>query len=615
MDRRHDRTASGKWLRALPGSLLLLTLIVSGCGLTAVRPAAKTAGTSGTATFALPQDITPDYIFPLAPGADLTNANIYQFQYLMYRPLYWYGDGASPTVNYNLSLAQKPVFSDDDQVVTVTLKHYMWSDGQPLTTRDVRFWLNELIADKTDWGAYVPGDFPDIIKAMSFPSQYKFVLTLNRSYNPNWVLYDEFSQIIPIPQHVWDKTSATSPVGNYDESTSGAVRVYSYLASQAGILSKYGSNPLWKVVDGPWVLHNYAPSTGFTELYANPSYSGPGKSKIHTFEEIPFTNDSAEFDALRAGTVDYGYLPLQDLSQRKYFTSRGYTFAPWTPWGINFTAYNYTNPIAGPIFSQLYVRQAIQDLVNQREYIKQLLHGYGYPTYGPIPLKPASPYTTAYEAENHYPYSVSKAKLLLTRHGWHISPHGTSYCASPGTGAKNCGAGIKKGAKLSFTLQYDAGSVLEMTEMEAFQSSVSAVGIQLTLTGAPQGTVIDTYQTCSASQPAGCSWDIKSPSLGAYAWTFSPDYYPTGDQIFETGAGFNGGGFSNAVNNGNIVATQRNPGSEPLYTYEDYLAKELPVIWMPTSYYQLSVISPKLHGVLPQDPNLNIYPQDWSLSS
>jgi hypothetical protein len=32
-----------------------------------------------------------------------------------------------------------------------------------------------------------------------------------------------------------------------------------------------------------------------------------------------------------------------------------------------------------------------------------------------------------------------------------------------------------------------------------------------------------------------------------------------------------------------------------------------------TSYaYQISVISPHLHGALPQDPNLNLYPQNWS---
>ena len=609
-------------LGAVPGPLktsplllaaAMLALVTTACGAAAARPAGH-SGPTGTVTFALPQDITPNYIFPLATGANLTNANIYQFQYLMYRPLYWYGINGSPTVNYALSLANKPVFSNGDQQVTVTLKHDTWSDGQPVTTRDVEFWLNELIANKTSWGAYVPGDFPDIISSMSFPSPYKFVLTFNRPYSPNWILYDEFSQIIPLPEHAWDKTSSSAPIGNYDQSPTTAVQVYNYLAAQASTLTTYGSNPLWHVVDGPWLLHAYAPSTGYTVLYANSSYTGPGKPKIHTFEEIPFTNDAAEFDALRSGTVDYGYLPEEDLAQKSYFTSRGYTFAPWTPWGINFTAYNYTNPTAGPIFTQLYFRQAVQHLVNQQQYIRQVLHGYGYPTYGPIPLRPSSPYTTSYEAENHYPYSVAAAKTLLQSHGWHLVPNGTSYCASPGTGSTQCGAGIAKGAAMSFVLQYDAGSVVEMVEMEAFQSSLSLVGIHLTLTSAPQSTLIGNYETCSSSTPAGCSWDIKSPSLGNYAWTFSPDYYPTGDQIFETGAGFDGGGYSNATNDSNIQATQRQPQSSLLFAYEDYLARDLPVIWMPTGYYQLSVISPKLHGVLPQDPNLNIYPQDWSLS-
>jgi hypothetical protein len=41
----------------------------------------------------------------------------------------------------------------------------------------------------------------------------------------------------------------------------------------------------------------------------------------------------------------------------------------------------------------------------------------------------------------------------------------------------------------------------------------------------------------------------------------------------------------------------------------------LPSLWQPDYPYQLSVISKKLHGAIPQDPNLNLYPQNWTLSS
>ena len=46
-------------------------------------------------------------------------------------------------------------------MVTITLKHYVWSDGETVSARDVGFWINLLKANKADWASYVPGGFPD----------------------------------------------------------------------------------------------------------------------------------------------------------------------------------------------------------------------------------------------------------------------------------------------------------------------------------------------------------------------------------------------------------------------------------------------------------------------
>ena len=76
----------------------------------------------------------------------------------MYRPLYWFGNGSKPLLNPSLSLANEPTWSGN--TATITLKHYMWSDGTPVTATDVMFWLNMLKAvGPTDWGAY--SGFPD----------------------------------------------------------------------------------------------------------------------------------------------------------------------------------------------------------------------------------------------------------------------------------------------------------------------------------------------------------------------------------------------------------------------------------------------------------------------
>ena len=75
----------------------------------------------------------PNYIFPFASSVYASNTNIFDLDWLMYRPLYWFGNGAQPTVNNSLSLANPPTFNGTK--VTITLKHYMWSNGTPVTAR------------------------------------------------------------------------------------------------------------------------------------------------------------------------------------------------------------------------------------------------------------------------------------------------------------------------------------------------------------------------------------------------------------------------------------------------------------------------------------------------
>ena len=82
----------------------------------------------GTAVYALPPSTTPNYIFPFTSSSYFSVVNAEDFQYLMYRPLYWFGNGASPTLNTSLSLADAPVYNGKD--VTITLKGWKWSNGE-----------------------------------------------------------------------------------------------------------------------------------------------------------------------------------------------------------------------------------------------------------------------------------------------------------------------------------------------------------------------------------------------------------------------------------------------------------------------------------------------------
>ena len=237
------------------------------------------------------------------------------------------------------------------------------------------------------------------------------------SYNPDWIL-NELSQIIPIPQHAWDKESATGAVGNYDLTSSGAAKVFAFLSGQNKQLSTYATNPLWQVVDGPWKLSSYNPTSSAATFVPNRKWSGSPKPSISQFKIVTFTSDAAEFNSLLSGGLTYGYVPADDQPQASRVEQQGFAVQPWIQWNINFVSYNFTNPVVGPIFRQLYVRQAMQHLVDQAALIHATMAGYGYPTNGPVPLQPGSKWVSAQEKKGWYSYSPSAARALLSSHGW-----------------------------------------------------------------------------------------------------------------------------------------------------------------------------------------------------
>ncbi len=593
--------------------------LLAGAGGSALAAAPRTSSPHGVATFANSPTNYPTYILPIMSAAHESNVNLYELCQLLWRPLYWFGSNGSYTVNYKLSVGQAPVFSNGGRTVTVTLNHYTWSDGQPVTNRDVQFWMNEidLTATNGDWFAYVPGGFPSDVVSASYPASkpYQFSLTFNKAYNHTWILYNELSQVWPIPQHAWDKTSASGAVGNYDRTAKGAAAVYTFLSGAAGKLPTYATNPLWKVTDGPWQLTGYVPATGYSVFKPAPNYSGPVKPKIAELIELPFTTAAAEFDSLRSGAIDYGYLPVEDYAQRSYLAAHGYQFQSWNEWGFNWFPLNFANPKVGMIFRQLYVRQALQRLIDQPAMIKGILHGIGHPTLGPVPTVPATNLISSAEDHNLYPYSVSAATHLLSSHGWAIHPGGTDSCQRPGTGASECGAGIKRGAQLNFTLQAASGFVSFNAMMAAMRSSWSRAGINVTLTFAPLVDVLAKSSGCLPPNMAGCQWQMEDWGNEGYAWTYSPDFYPTGGEIFQTGALSNFGHYHDLVNDANITATHLQQGTAAFYRYENYLAQQLPALYQPFYPFQFSEISTKLHGAMPQDPNLHITPENWTLSS
>jgi peptide/nickel transport system substrate-binding protein len=414
-----------------------------------------------------------------------------------------------------------------------------------------------------------------------------------------------------LPQHVWDRQMAGGPIGDYDTTAAGAQAVYKFLDQQASSIATYDTNPLWQVVDGPWKLKRID-SNGNVAMVPNARYSGPVHARIAEFDEVPFSKYVNEYNALRNGTtgsgaIDYGYLPVEDVVQKDSFTSLGYSFVPWTGWLITDFPTNLTNPTSGPIFQQLYFRQAMQMLVDQSTMINNAFSGYAYATYGPVPARPPSTFVDAAEQNNSYPFSPAAAVMLLQSHGWTVNPGGVSTCTNPGTVATQCGGGIAQGQKASFHLEYVGGNPALDKEMQQLKADFSMAGIEINLSTNPSfEAVIANATPCIADKP--CTWDME---YWGYGWIYSPDYYPTGDQLFGSSAPSNYNGWHDAMTDQLIQATETS-GRPALYAYEAYIAKQLPVVWLPTQYIQLSEISSRLQGTQPQDPLGLIYPENWT---
>lgn len=606
-------------------------------GVITVAPTLATsagAASSSVVTWAEAPQSPPNYIFPFMGLQFFSVSNINQFQFLMYRPLYWFGNGTSPNLNPSLSLASNPTYSNNNTTVVVKLKNYKWSNGESVTAQDIMFWMNMLHADKENWADYSSGALPDNLKSVTVDSPTQVTFTLTSSTNPYWFTYNELSQITPMPV-AWDIAATGAAPGSggcsaaaYATADAKCDAVYNFLSKQAGYdpadpegtnnsLSTYATNPIWQVVDGPWKLTKFD-SSGNITMVPNKTYSGPVKPTISQFKEVPFTTDSAEFNALVSGSIDVGYLPAQNItsptsdplnpSENNSRLSGNYNIYASPSWAVNYFPYNFNSNAnsgnAGPIINQLYFRQAMQTLVDQPLYIKKISKGYGIPTYGPVPVAPKNSFASSYEKSNPYPYNPGKAKSLLSSHGWKVVPNGTSTCQNPGTGSNQCGKGIAKGAKLAFNLEYASGSTSLTQLMNAEKSSWAQAGINITLNSASFNTVLGNAVPCSSTESA-CSWTLENWGGG---WIFAPDYYPTGEAIFQTNAGSNSGDYSNTTNDNNIQKTIST--NQSLTQYENYLAKQLPVVWQPNSVAVVEV-KKSLKNVAPFDPLQQLTPERW----
>ena len=548
-----------------------------GYGVLPAESGSPSAG--GTISYAETPGSPPTYILPIVPSADASVFNDYQFQYQMYLPLYWSPTGISETVSYPLSLATAPVFSNGDKTVTIHMDTtWKWSNGQSVDANDLLFFISlvkaAVKANASNWNNYSPGFFPDNVVSASAPSKFTVVLNLDKAYNPGYYFDDQLDLPIPLPSTAWDHDVTGGPAVNWAV-PANALKIYNYLNAQSKDLGTWATNPLWKVVDGPFVISTFDAGTSQASFTANPSYSGT-KAHISKLEFLPFTSYTAEVAQLRAGKLDVGIIDEPDLPQVSAIKSMGYNVFGYPDWGWQYLLFNFKDKTGGwsSIIGQLYVRQALAHLVDQPGIITGIFKNAAGPDYGPVPEAPSSPYAPANATSNPYPYSLSDAANLLKSHGWKVVPGGSSTCTDPGTASNQCGAGIAKGASINFTVYYTNQPTYWATTDTAIASAAAQIGITIHVVPKEFNYLLQNYNDPSA--PANVNkWQAED--FGG----FTQSLYPTTNTIFNTTGVYNIGGYSSTKADSLIQTSVFGGNASAVKNEISYLDANLPALFLP----------------------------------
>jgi peptide/nickel transport system substrate-binding protein len=502
------------------------------------------------------------------------------FDYQMWRPLYWLFNGVAPKETPAMSLANDPTWSNGNKTVTFTLKSgYKWSDGQPITSKDVLFWYYELKAalkaSPANWALYTPAlGIPDQVASVSAPDSTTVQMNLTKAVNPTWFWQDQLGVIQPMPSHAWAKSSASGAILDFTKPANAAA-IYSYLSAQSKSVSGYASNPLWQTVDGPYKLTTFDSTNGGFTMTPNPTYGGPHATKESVVQEVPFTSDTAEFNAVKAGKIDLGYVPLPDVPQVSSLTGTYNEFG-YPDFGWTYVTYNFKDTTGdfNNIIDKLYIRQAVAHLEDQQGYIKAFFNGAGGQAFGPVPSIPQSPYTPSNALTNPYPFNPSAAQTLLKDNGWSIVPNGTDTCVKPGTGAGQCGAGIPAGTKLAWNVIYNTNPAVIGEQVQDLASQARKIGITMTLSSSNFNYMIANYNDPGSPKTIS-KWAMED--FGG----FTNSTYPTTFGVFNSAGSSNIGGYTDPKADSLITASITSPAAAAVTAEASYLTTQQPSLFQP----------------------------------
>ena len=450
---------------------------------------------------------------------------------LMFPPLLHVG--VDLKINWQRSFAQDIVVSPDRRRFVIHLKPWRWSDGRPVTGKDVLASLKMIRA----FGARYPnsgmGGMPEIIQQATAPNPQTVVLTLRRAVNPTWFELNGLSQLVPVPAWSWGRYSID--------------QLYR-LQNQVSMV---------QVVDGPYRLLRFDPGRSLS-FVRNAAYSGPPAPLQHlTF--VMYSSASSAFWGLKSGDLQAGMIPHYLFAARG-LVSNLQSCVSNGGYGFNYVTLNLHNPRVSFLASTP-VRQAMALAINQEQIIRVAFHGLAVPSFNPVPSDPDTYLSPAMQQLVRHPqraYDPARANALLAANGWHRGADGIRQ---------------RNGQRLVLSMIVPDMSETLIYTGELLKADWQRVGIDLHLHVVP-------FNLELAKLHPGGKWEAAM-----IVWSYNPDYYPSGDGLFDTGGGSNYGGYSSQRMDALIRASSTDSGNQALYAYEQYAYEQQPVIFLPYPQY------------------------------
>lgn len=564
-------------------------------------PAEGTPKKGGTLTISDLSGSAPNYIFPVVPANKASVYSVDEFMTPMYLPLYIGPEGAEQKIDNSLSVGEEPEYSNGGKTVTFKLKEgFKWSNGEPVTAEDVVFdveLMKQAIKESpANLSEFSPGEFPETIESVSAPSTYTVEMKLTRTYNPAYFLNNELGteKIFPLPNKAWDVAEANGKPLNWHE-PANLKKIYDYLHIAGGKVAEFGSNPIWKIADGPFKLGSFNATNSSYTYVDNPEYGGSPKPMLSEIKRETYTGLTPQLNALKTGSLDVDLLDFSQLGQVKALESEGYTVYGYPNLGYYGAIFNFkdkTNHF-DKIIGQEYFRHVLSQLQNQPAYVKGIYKEAAVPAYGPVPSVPPTPYTPSVATKTPFPFNPKAAVEALKKHGWKVVPGGQTTCEKEGSGEAECGAGIPKGTPIKFSWYYipPSETAVASLESEAFASEAKKqAGIVIELHEKPFNYLVESFDDVNPEDAKNVnSWGVDN--FGG----FTLDYYPTTNSIFNSTGSYNFGAYKSAEADKLIKESVDGTNETAVKNESAYLTENMPDLFFPNED-KIYAVSNKVGG-------------------